>query len=267
MLSLDEWLSYYYDVIVERLGIDPSRDIYATKLLDKLINKHSLRWDKLYELISGRNVLVFMPGPSLEYVVEVVSRSKSILLDKNSVVLSVDGATEALYRHGIIPDIIVSDLDGDLESIINSGLKGSIVVIHAHGDNIDKLRKYVPLMIENNIGVLGTTQVEPYGVIRNLGGFTDGDRAVFLAAYHGARRIIVLGMDLGYVIGEYSKRNIRDKPVLHIRKLVKLNIARELLETIACIRDTPPIYSLPGSVRVGCVTNICLDKLYLLLRS
>jgi uncharacterized Rossmann fold enzyme len=267
MLSLSEWLNYYYKVIVERLGIDPGRDIYATRLLNKLINRHSLRWDKLYELINDRNVLVLMPGPGLENILEVVSWNKSIFLDKNILVLSVDGATEALYRHGIIPDIIVSDLDGDLESIINSGLKGSIIIIHAHGDNIDKLRKYVPLMIENNIGVLGTTQVKPCGVVRNFGGFTDGDRAVFLASYHGARRIIILGMDLGYAIGEYSKRNIRDKPVLHIRKLVKLGIARELLEIVACSRDSPPIYSLPGSVRIRCITNICLDKLYLLLRS
>jgi uncharacterized Rossmann fold enzyme len=267
MLSLNEWLNYYYNVIVKRLGIDPGKDVYAAKLLNNLIGKHGFEWDKLYELINDKNVLVFMPGPSLERVLGDVSRSRNTLLDQNSVILSVDGATEALYKYGIIPDIIVSDLDGDIESIINSGLRGSIIVVHAHGDNIDKLRKYVSLMIENNIRVLGTTQVKPYGVIHNFGGFTDGDRAVFLAAYHGARRIIILGMDLGYIIGKYSKRDIRNKPVLYMKKLVKLSIARELLELVACNKNSPPIYSLPSNVRVRCITNICLDKLYLLLRS
>ncbi len=49
---------------------------------------------------------------------------------------------------GIVPEIICIDLDGnsktDIEKEILACEKGSIVLIHANGDNIYKLEKYVP---------------------------------------------------------------------------------------------------------------------------
>ena len=49
---------------------------------------------------------------------------------------------------GRVPEVICTDPDGnseaDIEKEILACSRGSIVLIHAHGDNMDKLEKYVP---------------------------------------------------------------------------------------------------------------------------
>ena len=70
---------------------------------------------------------------------------------------------------------------------------GSFLVVHAHGNNSDKIMEYVSRLKR----VLGTTQSTPVGNIYNFGGFTDGDRALFFAVEWGAKIIILAGMDFG----------------------------------------------------------------------
>jgi len=43
--------------------------------------------------------------------------------------------------------------------------------------------------------VIGTTQSRPTNGLYNFGGFTDGDRAVFLAKHLDALKIILIGFD------------------------------------------------------------------------
>ena len=97
-------------------------------------------------------------------------------------------------------------------------------MLHAHGDNLDKIRKVAPQI---DMRVIGTTQVEPFGKLFNFGGFTDGDRAAFMAHELGASRIYLVGMDLGAKFGIYSG----DKDIK--RKIVKLSICKELLTWLA----------------------------------
>ena len=66
------------------------------------------------------------------------------------------------------------------------------MVIHAHGDNIATLKRHAlrfpgPFVL--------TTQGNPFGRIFNFGGFTDGDRAYFMAKHFGAQSISLLGFD------------------------------------------------------------------------
>ena len=44
--------------------------------------------------------------------------------------------------------------------------------------------------------------------VHNFGGFTDGDRAVFLAVQLGAKKLILAGMDFGKVVSKYSRPEI-----------------------------------------------------------
>jgi uncharacterized Rossmann fold enzyme len=88
----------------------------------------------------------------------------------------------------------------------NSEKRGAIMVVHAHGDNIDMIKKMVPKFRK----VVGTTQVMPLANVHNFGGFTDGDRAVFLAEEFGAKKVVLVGMDLGDSIGKYSKEHVKD---------------------------------------------------------
>ncbi len=121
--------------------------------------------------------------------------------------------------------LIVTDLDGVVSDIVSAQQRGALIVIHAHGDNLEQLKRFVP----DFASALGSTQVEPRANVYNFLGFTDGDRAVFLAAAMGAKSIVLAGMDFGSVVGKYSKAQVKSLAV----KREKLRISRELLEWLA----------------------------------
>ena len=99
------------------------------------------------------------------------------------------------------------------------------MVIHAHIDNVDVIRKYIPKFRK----IIGTTQVMPVEHVYNFGGFTDGDRCVFLAEEFGAKDIVLVGMLFDASIGQYSKAIIDNVEV----KREKLQIAKRLLQVLA----------------------------------
>jgi uncharacterized Rossmann fold enzyme len=107
--------------------------------------------------------------------------------------LSVGTGTALLLREGIVPDLVVTDLDGDVETDLEANAKGAVLVMHAHGDNIPALRRFVPSVRGQ---VVLTTQSTPFGPVQDFGGFTDGDRAVAMAGHFGARNIRLIGFDL-----------------------------------------------------------------------
>ena len=76
---------------------------------------------------------------------------------------------------------------------------------------------------------MGTTQTKPVGRIHSVGGFTDGDRCVFLANHFKAKKIILLGMDFGTRIGRYSKSKVENRTT----KIAKLRRGKKLLEWLA----------------------------------
>ena len=126
---------------------------------------------------------------------------------RNYVLVSADGATTALVEEKICPDIVATDLDGNLDDILLANLRGANVAIHAHGDNIDKITSLTAFFTN----VLGTTQAQPIGNLYNFGGFTDGDRAIFLTVALGASEIILAGMDFGNIVTQYSRPNLATK--------------------------------------------------------
>jgi len=95
------------------------------------------------------------------------------------------------------------------------------MVVHAHGDNTDKIH-----LVKNFKNCVGTTQTKPAGRVHNFGGFTDGDRCVFLASHFKAKKIILLGMDFGTRIGKYSKVSVINRNT----KIAKLRHGKKLLE-------------------------------------
>ncbi len=122
------------------------------------------------------------------------------------VIITADGATAVLFDRGVVPDIIVTDLDGNVEKEIAANKKGAIVVVHAHGDNIDKVKKYVPRLSS----VIGSTQATPLDNIYNFGGFTDGDRCVYLAKEFGAASITLVGFDFDDVdVSDMKKKKLK----------------------------------------------------------
>lgn len=92
---------------------------------------------------------------------------------------------------GIVPDILVTDLDGDIGPQLEMSSRGTVTLIHAHGDNMDLITRYAP---EFRGPVVLTTQSEPSNTVYDFGGFTDGDRAVCMARHFGSR-VRLLGFD------------------------------------------------------------------------
>jgi len=135
-----------------------------------------------------------------------------------------DGAAKAMIENNLKPDIVVTDLDGDIKSLKKAGRTNTMMIVHAHGDNAEKIR-----LVKNFKNCIGTTQTKSMGMVHNFGGFTDGDRCVFLANHFKAKKIILLGMDFGTRIGRYSKTRVISRPA----KIKKLRRGKKLLEWLA----------------------------------
>ena len=170
------------------------------------------------DLIENKPVFVVGAGPSLLSCIPILKKYKKITK------IVADGAVQALIENSLRPNIVVTDLDGDINALKKTGRTNTIMVVHAHGDNSDKLH-----LVKNFKNCIGTTQTKPIGKIQNFGGFTDGDRCVFLANHFKAKKIILLGMDFGTTIGKYSKPRVINRNI----KIAKLRCGKKLLEWLA----------------------------------
>ncbi len=208
-----------YSSILKEFKYSEKEDKRSAIILDKIIKKSNTS-QKISRLVKDKTVLVIGSGPSL-------SKSISILKNlKKSVLIAADSSIKPLVENGIIPDIVVTDLDGDQNTLEKISKTKSIFVVHAHGDNLEKL-----VLSKKFKNCIGTTQSKPFSKIQNFGGFTDGDRSVFLANYFGAKKIILFGMDFGERIGRFSNTKKLDRRT----KLKKLKKAKSLLEWLATI--------------------------------
>jgi len=215
-MMISGWNSRYNEILKE-FNYNKREDTDSAELLDSILGERN-HIKKIQDLIKNQNVFVIGAGPSL-------SNAIPILLDfEKTIKIVADSAVKPLIDNGIKPDIVVTDLDGDETTFRKIGKSKTIFVVHAHGDNISKLN-----FIENFKNCIGTTQTKPFGKIQNFGGFTDGDRAVFLASYFNAKKIILYGMDFGKRIGKFSNTKPSERKI----KLNKLKKGRSLLEWLA----------------------------------
>ncbi len=197
--------------IFKRLGISYEKELtsrdYANHILKK-VNTLDIRI--LENFLKNRVVNIIGPAE----IRRRVKHGINIIADK-----ALDNALELKIK----PDIIVTDLDGDINKIIN--LSGRcIVIVHVHSDNIYKFSQYIN-KIKN---LIVTTQIEPKGKIYNFGGFTDGDRAIHMAKYFKAKEINVYGFDFNNVITysrgkEYKRKKLKIAKFL-IEKFNNLNL-------------------------------------------
>jgi 2-amino-4-hydroxy-6-hydroxymethyldihydropteridine diphosphokinase len=205
-MKFADWFPYYQGIRAD-FGYSTEKDQEAARILSEMIKKKALDTKVLQRKIKGKNVIVVGAGPSLEdeKVLKYIKKNKKF------VKIAADSAVQYLIENKIKPDIVVTDLDGNSKSLQKAEKGGAILVVHAHGDNTDVLKKLVPKLLHN------------------FGGFTDGDRSVFLAEEFGAKKIVLVGMDFGNSIGKYSKEKIQDPEL----KKQKMQAGRRLLEMLA----------------------------------
>ena len=230
-MTLLGWEKRYSEILKE-FGYSKKRDIESAKILNSIL-KNKIPLSKLSDLIHDQDVFVIGAGPTLLSSIPVLKKHNS------ATIIVADGAVKALIENKIKPDILVSDLDGDKKSLKKLGKSNTIMVIHAHGDNFDRLE-----IVSNFKNCIGTTETKSFGKIHNFGGFTDGDRCVFLAHHFKAKKIILFGMDFGNKIGKYSKTKIPNKKI----KIKKLKRGKKLLEWLAT-KNSSNLYTTSNPIK------------------
>ena len=125
-------------------------------------------------------------------------------LDQADAIVTASTATDVVISAGYPIGLMVTDLDKNPETAARLTTEGVPVAIHAHGDNLGLLRRWLPRCDPR--WVVPTTQAEPAGGVTNPGGFTDGDRAAYLADGAGAATLEFVGWDLDDPAVDAEKR-------------------------------------------------------------
>ena len=201
----------FYTAILADFGFDRAADERARDVAAELATPLPL--DRLGDW-RGETVAVAGAAPRL---------GDDIALAREAdVVVAASVAADVLADRGVAVDCMVTDLDKNPETAAELARDGTPVVAHAHGDNVPAVREWVPRLADE--ATLATTQAAPVGPVRNVGGFTDGDRAAFLADHLGAAELVFPGWEF-------------DDPTVGPMKARKLDWAARLLRRLERGRD------------------------------
>ncbi len=208
-----------YERIAEEFGFALDAERSAADELRRLLppGARADPLDRLSRRLEGRDAVVVgqAPGAGPPPVWRLPASGV------RPVILAADGATVSCLTANLVPDVIVTDLDGPVESEVTANHRGSLVVVHAHSDNRPAVRTWVP---EFSGELAGSWAGPPDPQLIDVGGFTDGDRAAYLAQDRGARRILLWGFDF--------ERVRESEPAVVRRKLAKLAWAARALDEL-----------------------------------
>ena len=204
IISWEEWAPIY-GAIRSSFGYDEAGDQYARDELAARLPDSVLGLADLPDM-SGQSVAIAGAARRLRHELSTAAEAE--------VVVAASSAARVLDEAGIAIDLVVTDLDGTPETAVALAEAGTPVAIHAHGDNRALLGRWVPAFPPESI--FPTTQTRPIPRVENPGGFTDGDRAAFIAAACGGRRFRFPGWEF-------------DDPAIPLAKRQKLDWAERLL--------------------------------------
>jgi len=244
-MTIHGWKTKFNEIRKE-FGYTETEDLVSAKKLNLLLKRKNSK-KEFENIIKGKTVFVIGAGPSLSKSLKHIRKSKNITK------IVADGAVRALLEKNIRPDILVTDLDGDIESIKKIGKTKIPIIVHAHGDNSNRLE-----IVKKLSNVTGTTQTREFGKLKNYGGFTDGDRCVFLAEYFNANKIVLIGMDFGRKIGKYSKHRVINRKT----KLKKLKSGKMIIEWFAT-KSKADLYStkrMKGYKTIRLIDLECIEN-------
>ena len=244
-MTIRGWKTKFNEIRKE-FGYSEKEDLISAKKLNLLLKTKNSK-KQFQDMIKGKTIFIIGAGPSLSKSLKHIKKSKNITK------IVADGAVRALLEKNIKPDILVTDLDGDLESIKKIGRTKIPIIVHAHGNNSDRLE-----IIKGFSNVIGSTQTRKFGKLENFGGFTDGDRCVFLAEYFNASKIILIGMDFGQKIGKYSKHRVINRRT----KIKKLKFGKMIIEWFAT-KSKAELYStkrMKGYKTIRLVDLECIEN-------
>jgi uncharacterized Rossmann fold enzyme len=204
-MRFEEW-EPVYERILAAFGYGRESDEQARDRLAALLDAEG--FDPTGLDFSGQTVAVAGGADSLDKDAELtIARSADT-------VVAASIAADRLREAGISVDCMVTDLDKNPETVRALTEEGVPVAVHAHGDNIPALEEWLPTLDAQFL--IPTTQAAPVAGVRNFGGFTDGDRAAFVADALGAAQLVFPGWEF-------------DDPTVSAEKRQKLEWAERLL--------------------------------------
>ena len=203
----EDWEPLYKEIL-EDFGYDRSSDESSARMLKAVMMNSDLIPDE--DIVMQKEATVFGYSDGLENDIRTTAPRGTLIASGSSV--------GRLEKMGITPDIVVTDLDGEIGPQIAASKKGAVTFIHAHGDNSHLIQRYAQEFLGP---VVLTTQSRPDNIVSNYGGFTDGDRAVCIARHFGAADILLLGFDFDVP----SKKEGSDARV----KAMKLRWAKKII--------------------------------------
>lgn len=207
-MEFDEWAPIYA-AICDEFGYDPDEDArvadgLATRVRPSVVDRLSFAGDAVAVVV----------GAALDRA--ALERARAA--DR---IVATGDALARLAVADLVVSLAVTDLDSDPPRTCARTRRGGLVAVHAHGDNAPALERWVPRM--DRAHVIGTTQAAPTPPLVNVGGFTDGDRAAYLADALGAGSISLVGWAL-------------DDPAVGPTKRRKLDWAARLLAALEASR-------------------------------
>ena len=215
-MEFETWEPVYETILAEfgyeRAGDERARDLLVALLANEPTLDPETMAGAIFD-IADATVAIAGAAPRLEEDLSLAREADAVF--------AASSAAHRLREHGIAVDCMVTDLDGHPETARALAAEGTPVAVHAHGDNTTLLREWVPTL--DTRAVLPTTQAEPTDRVRNFGGFTDGDRAAFLADALGAQQLVFPGWRF-------------DDDSVGLEKQRKLQWARRLLRWLECRR-------------------------------
>lgn len=229
-----DWIHWYplYQEVIEFLNLNLNKDLDVAKDYLNLVKKYKVSGYGTYleKLLTKKikKIWIFGAGPSLPKDFRVFQDSYSSSTD---LVIAADGATTFLYKN-IFPDIIFSDYDGDLSVLHECCKQGSLMLLHAHGDNYSIVKDHFSLFVKEG-HVIPTIQTQPkMPYLFNFGGFTDGDRCIAASLdWFPNIKIGLLGFTFGKIQGRFSKPFLLKNTLASTFKQKKLEFAKFFIES------------------------------------
>jgi len=205
-----EWEPVYEEILSD-FGYSRYEDEACVRVMMSVTLNNDLVSDEDAGALVKSTCTVFGNSPSLEKDIERLGTEGTLIASGSAV--------GRLLAMGIMPDIVATDLDGDIDSQLEASASGSLTLLHAHGDNADLISRYAGLL---KGPVAMTTQSTPRDIVYNFGGFTDGDRAVCFARHFGCRKILLPGFDYEHPMPkEGSDPSIKKKKLAWAKRIIE----------------------------------------------
>jgi len=235
-----------YEQILQIFKFNKEKDVQARDILYEFRKEYDpeLKIKSIESKMIDKSLFFFGAGPNLiDHLKFVHDKIKSNRY--GYFIVAADGSARALNKFSIIPDLIFSDLDGLNYKQIEIFLKkNSTIIIHGHGDNIEKIHSFKSLLSEPNENIICTTQVESRYPIINPGGFTDGDRSVYFChnLTPADQEFTLFGYEFKHKIGVFSKNEYEQDQAITPIKEKKLLLCKKLLNELSNLEKRSIIF-------------------------